>query len=513
MAACALLAGSGAAAPWCGTVSPRIGAQVVAGPSIQVVYAIPSDGGDQRTPSGPRRSRPTSTKIDGVVARPGPDARAALRRRRRSRAARRRTSSLVRLPAAGDLSCDRHGCSSDRGRPVATPGRIALQRSTSSTTTARSQTSPLCGEGGRLADGGRASRSSTSQPATGVPTAVVAAHELLHAFGALPRRRAARVLPDDTGHPCDSTGDILYPYASAAPLAAARARRRPRRLLRALRQLARRAGLRLAAPRRGAGRLTLTVRGRQGSCGATCRASTGRARARSSGTGARGRARRPVPAQGSGSSAGRGACAGSECVHRPDRSRLRMSVRCSRREVSPDRLPSSARGMVTASRRRSPAGPLCRERRARTHAVAAGSGRRRRAGGSRRWTGVAPAKTGRPAGADDEGAALARSSPAGGRSEACRVSQSASVVWRSARRATPARRAARRPCPSARRARRGRGSSRGSAGARARSRRRRARDTRRGRSLSATRTESSTKRGCRCACSTTNSSSGRFSSS
>jgi hypothetical protein len=54
----------------------------------------------------------------------------------------------------------------------------------------------------------------------GIPTDGVAAHELLHALGALPPASGApNVCPGDDAHPCDSPQDVLYPYASGAPLA------------------------------------------------------------------------------------------------------------------------------------------------------------------------------------------------------------------------------------------------------------------------------------------------------
>ena len=54
----------------------------------------------------------------------------------------------------------------------------------------------------------------------GIPTDGIAAHELLHALGALPPGSGApNVCPGDDAHPCDSTQDVLYPYASGAPLA------------------------------------------------------------------------------------------------------------------------------------------------------------------------------------------------------------------------------------------------------------------------------------------------------
>ena len=47
---------------------------------------------------------------------------------------------------------------------------------------------------------------------TDIPTAIIAAHELLHAFGALPDG-APHACPDTRGHPCDSETDVLYPFA------------------------------------------------------------------------------------------------------------------------------------------------------------------------------------------------------------------------------------------------------------------------------------------------------------
>ena len=46
------------------------------------------------------------------------------------------------------------------------------------------------------------------------PSAQVAAHELIHNFGALPFG-APNPCPNDSGHPCDSTADILGPFLRA----------------------------------------------------------------------------------------------------------------------------------------------------------------------------------------------------------------------------------------------------------------------------------------------------------
>jgi len=47
---------------------------------------------------------------------------------------------------------------------------------------------------------------------TDIPSANIAAHELLHSFGALPDG-APHACPDTRGHPCDSEADVLYPFA------------------------------------------------------------------------------------------------------------------------------------------------------------------------------------------------------------------------------------------------------------------------------------------------------------
>jgi hypothetical protein len=54
----------------------------------------------------------------------------------------------------------------------------------------------------------------------GQATAAVAAHELLHALGALFRVTAPNRCPGDPGHVCDSPSDLLYPVAQTLPLTA-----------------------------------------------------------------------------------------------------------------------------------------------------------------------------------------------------------------------------------------------------------------------------------------------------
>jgi hypothetical protein len=69
----------------------------------------------------------------------------------------------------------------------------------------------VCGTGGtREFNTGLSFAVVWMQGCPGVPTATTAAHELLHALGAVPPG-APHACPDDTAHVCDSTQDIMYP--------------------------------------------------------------------------------------------------------------------------------------------------------------------------------------------------------------------------------------------------------------------------------------------------------------
>jgi hypothetical protein len=78
----------------------------------------------------------------------------------------------------------------------------------------------VCGTGGGDFDTGRSYAIIWLRECTDVPSDTVAAHELLHAFGALPvgARHPCPPTGGGNGHPCDSPNDILYPYASGGPL-------------------------------------------------------------------------------------------------------------------------------------------------------------------------------------------------------------------------------------------------------------------------------------------------------
>src|SRR3954471_18083970 len=78
----------------------------------------------------------------------------------------------------------------------------------------------VCGTGGGSFDSGRSYAIIWLRECTDVPSDTVAAHELLHALGALPSGARHPCLPSGggSGHPCDSPNDILYPFASGLPI-------------------------------------------------------------------------------------------------------------------------------------------------------------------------------------------------------------------------------------------------------------------------------------------------------
>jgi hypothetical protein len=77
----------------------------------------------------------------------------------------------------------------------------------------------VCGQGGGAPNAGAAYAIVYLAACPRIPSANVAAHELLHALGAMPAGGPLHPCPDSPGHPCDSSSDILYPFASSGPLA------------------------------------------------------------------------------------------------------------------------------------------------------------------------------------------------------------------------------------------------------------------------------------------------------
>ncbi len=217
VALAAVLADGAGAAPWCGTTTTEDRPATVTGHSIRVVYAIPSDGADRSAERAPQISADVDEiagwwrtqdferepRFDRVTFACGPQADILVFRLAEGAAAlqadetrfEKITDALVRDPRQPGF--DKHLVYYDGPTGPESP----------------------CGEGGGTADGAGIAIVYLAMCAA-VPTEVVATHELLHAFGALPAGGPPNACPDSSGHPCDSPGDILYPYAPAARLAA-----------------------------------------------------------------------------------------------------------------------------------------------------------------------------------------------------------------------------------------------------------------------------------------------------
>jgi len=78
----------------------------------------------------------------------------------------------------------------------------------------------VCGTGGSASQGlsGPSYAIMWLQGCPGVGYDAVGAHEFLHTLGALPAG-APHACPGDSGHPCDSNADVLYPFTDGRPLA------------------------------------------------------------------------------------------------------------------------------------------------------------------------------------------------------------------------------------------------------------------------------------------------------
>jgi hypothetical protein len=75
----------------------------------------------------------------------------------------------------------------------------------------------ICGQGGSDSSGFGIAVI-YAQACTGVSTAAVAAHEVLHAFGAVPFGAPHECPPPDDGHTCDDVNDLMYPGIGGEPL-------------------------------------------------------------------------------------------------------------------------------------------------------------------------------------------------------------------------------------------------------------------------------------------------------
>jgi hypothetical protein len=187
---------------------------IEAGPAIHAVYAIPADGEDRRAETAAaiesqveaietwwRREDPGRVpRFDRHAASCG--SRLDIVTLRLDRSSR----SLARLADIGLTMVDDLAAARLLG-PFRTvlvwydgPGGLA----------------EVCGEAAGELDGEGVALLFT-RACAGVPGELIAAHELVHALGALPAG-APNACPDDDGHPCDDPDDVIWPRAAARPL-------------------------------------------------------------------------------------------------------------------------------------------------------------------------------------------------------------------------------------------------------------------------------------------------------
>jgi hypothetical protein len=204
------------AAPWCGSPSVDDRAPAVAGRSIRVLYVIPSDGADRTAELAPR----ISADVDEIAA--------WWRTQDPEREPRFDRASFPCGPQADILTLrlTESGAAIRSGAVRGDRIEAAVRVATGSSPYEKYlvyydgplDSDEICGEGGGSATGPGIAIVYLAG-CTDVSTAATGAHELLHAFGALPATGPPNACPPETeGHPCDSESDILFPYASDAPL-------------------------------------------------------------------------------------------------------------------------------------------------------------------------------------------------------------------------------------------------------------------------------------------------------
>jgi hypothetical protein len=206
-----------AEAAWCGTTAEVDRPQFVGGPYVHPIYVYPSDGLDRSAMFAPaieddiaqidawwRIQDPTRTpRFDLVPFACGlqPDI------------------SSVRLTAPGSALASL----SDRFQAISA-GLVLAGFHSADAKYLVYYDGPLdgtqtCRQGGGLSDVGPSYAMVYLGTCARVPTANTAAHELLHALGAMPGVGPLHPCPTSPAHPCDSSQDALYPYIPITPLA------------------------------------------------------------------------------------------------------------------------------------------------------------------------------------------------------------------------------------------------------------------------------------------------------
>jgi hypothetical protein len=212
-----LAPGVARAAAWCGSTAATNRPAVVSGRPIRVIYAIPSDGEDRSA----QLAAQIATDVDDITN--------WWRQQDPTREPRFDLTTfpcglqvdltVVRLPDAGaQLSSTPGGANRIFDETIET-SRDSVFQDYLVYYDGPVDDAALCGIGYGQ-EGGPGQAIVYLRSCTGVSSEAVAAHELLHSLGALSYAGPPNACPDSRGHPCDSETDILYPFASGAPLGA-----------------------------------------------------------------------------------------------------------------------------------------------------------------------------------------------------------------------------------------------------------------------------------------------------
>lgn len=213
----ALWAAPGAfAAGWCGTgASPADRPDITTGPQVHAIWAAPSDVGDTFAAGAPKLADDIASFTSWWA---GQD---PTRVPRLDNAAFPTGScvdiSSVRLPRPAATYAGANGAFSLLSRDLVDAGFSNPFKAYLVYYDGPSVQTNVCGTGGGDFNSGPSFAVVWLAGCPNVPDDGVAAHELLHALGALPAG-APHACPGDSGHPCDSPQDILFPYNSGTPL-------------------------------------------------------------------------------------------------------------------------------------------------------------------------------------------------------------------------------------------------------------------------------------------------------
>ena len=220
VAAAAVRPGAAQAAPWCGTTSPTDRPAVVAGPQIHVVYMIAADGIDGSAEWGPHISADIDEIEDWWLGHDG--SHVPRFDRTPFGCGNQADIQVIRLPQrVGELTSVSDTSWVFERVVDAIEGQRGFTRGVKYLVylDIRMQNDQVCGVGaGGFDTAGLATV--LLHNCEDVSTTTVAVHELLHAMGGNPKGPTPNACPGDTAHVCDSTGDILAPYAEYARLAA-----------------------------------------------------------------------------------------------------------------------------------------------------------------------------------------------------------------------------------------------------------------------------------------------------